>query len=374
MQMQPKQFVQETPDLCRMTLVLPLEGVGPEAEDAALNAGVDAALRWLREKKQLAVLDEPAAEVVSADGESLTVEFTVPLLPRDAVLDDCTGLRPELRPAPVPQRVVEGRLEMLRLSHYTLRDWDGPAERNDVVFFDYAVPGTAQRGESFQMTIGGPEPCPGLGAALCGKRAGERFACSLPGGAVCCGVLRRVCRKEYPVLDDAFARRIGGGASLAELRQHLEEQLAGQERQKARVAALEEAIGQAVARLRAPDISEELAALYSARLTGRMKERLFPEKGAFEKYLAAQGLTPQQFEVKNRAAVCSHLRKRMALLLLAEQQGLTPTEEDRRACERRLAQENSIAEAEVRSRCPVSVLGLEARIQAAQRWLGREST
>lgn len=370
--MQPKQFVQMTPDLCRMTFVLPLEGAGPEAEDAALDAGVDAALRWLREEQQLTALDEPAANVLAADSGSLTAEFTVPLLPREAVLADCTDLCLHLRPAPVPQRVVDGRLELLRLSHYTLRDSDAPAGRNDVVFFDYAVPGTAQRGESFQMTIGGPEPCPGLGAALCGRRAGERFECRLPGGRVCCGVLCRVCRKEYPVLDDDFARRVGGCDSLAQLRAKLEEQLAEQERRKARIAALEEAIGQAAARLRAPDISEPLAELYSTRLTGRMKEKLFPQQGAFEKYLAAQKLTPQQFEKKNRPAVCSHIRKRMALLLLAEQQRLTPTGEDCRACEKRLAQENGISEAEARSRCPVSVFELETRIQAAQRWLGRE--
>ena len=370
--MQPKQFVQKTPDLCQMMFVLPLEGTGPEAENAALDAGVNAALRWLREKQQLTALDEPAAEVTAVNSGSLTVEFTVPLLPREAVLADCTDLHLHLRPAPVPRRVVDGRLEMLRLSHYTLRDSDAPAGRNDVVFFDYAVPGTAQRGESFQMTLGGPEPCPGLGAELCGRRAGERFECRLPGGRVCCGVLRRVCRKEYPVLDDEFAHRIGDCDSLAQLRARLEGQLAEQERQKARTAALEEAIGQAAARLCAPDVSEPLAALYSARLTSRMQEKLFPQQGAFEKYLATQRLTPQQFEEKNRPAVCSHIRKRMALLLLAAQQGLIPTGEDRCACEKRIAQENGISEAEVSFRCPVSVFELETRIQAAQRWLGRE--
>ena len=373
MQMQPKQFVKETSDLCRVSLVLPLEGVDPEAEDAALNAGVDAALRWLNEEQHLTALDEPAVEVLAADSESLTVELTVPLLPREAVLADCTDLCLCLRPAPVSQRVVDGRLELLRLSHYTLRDSDAPAGRNDVVFFDYAVPGTAQRGESFQMTIGGPEPCPGLGAVLCGRRAGERFECRLPGGRVCCGILCRVYRKEYPVLDDAFACRVAGCDSLAQLRARLEEQLAEQERQKARTAALEEAIGQAAARLRAPDISSPLAALYSARLTGRLQEKLFPQEGTFEKYLAAQRLTPQRFEEKNRPAVCSHIRKRMALLLLAEQQGLTPTKEDCRACEKRLAQESGIGEAEVHFCCPRSVFALETRIQAAQRWLGRKT-
>ncbi len=373
MQMQPKQFVQETPDLCRVRLVLPLEGAGPEAEDAALNAGVDTTLRWLSEEQQFMALDEPAAEVLATDSKSMTVEFTVPLLPREAVLTDCADLCLHLCPAPVPQRVVDGRLKLLRLSHYTLRDSDAPAERNDVVFFDYAVQGTTQRGESVQMTIGGPELYPGLGAALCGRHAGEHFECRLPNGRVCCGVLCRVCRKEYLVLDDAFARKVGGCDSLVQLRSQLEEQLAAQEFQKARTAALEKTISQAVTRLCAPDISGSLAALYSVRLTGRLQKKLFPQQGAFEKYLAAQGLTPQQFEEKNRPAVYSHIRKRMALLLLAKQQGLLLTEKDYHACEKRLAQESGIDETEVYSRCPRSVFTLEVHIQAAQRWLGRET-
>lgn len=287
-------------------------------------------------------VDEPKFQVESmAEGEPLVFKATVWVRP-EVQLGDYRSIAVAREVPAVTREDVEQYLERLRESQARL-EVDEAAEVREGSFvqitYEITVDGKPLadgRGEQVLVEVGAGLLPPEVERGVIGMRAGQEaeisFAFPEKARADLAGKtgtfrlqVHEVKRKVVPPLDDEFARQMGDYASAEELRSEAENRL----RQAAERQADEDFAGRVVAELVQRSQVTVPAVLVGRRvdtLLRRWLAELQRDGVAPSDYLAARGLTPQEFQSRLRVVAETEVRAELVLDAVAKAEGIQADE------------------------------------------------
>lgn len=287
---------------------------------------------------QLRPVEEPdLQEVVLEEGTPLRFTAVVEIKPT-ITLGSYERVVVQHVPTPVTDEEVDHALDHLREQHAELRSVERAAGAGDLVIMDYtfALEGMEPKSEQgYAFFVGSQAALPEIDEAVTGLAAGgerevpARFPPDhrredLRGktGTVRVKVVE-VKEKVLPPLDDDFAKGLGEYEDLAALRAAVKKELDAQ-RERENRRALEEKAVEALLTQHTFPVPEALVLRQVAHVLGHTRERL-----------RQQGVDPDQMSwdyeklvAELRPGAEKVVRRALLLEAIAEQEGLTPSEED----------------------------------------------
>lgn len=322
----------------------PLDMVKKNFHDAAWEDAVDHLLREsiydALTKEKVAGVSAPVVDkIVGEPGKPLRFELKVECAP-EAKVKDYAGL-PLVKKTPVPLEAdIEKRLAEIRESHAKLvLSKDGTVEKKHFVVVDYesfldGVP--VRNGKATQQLIemGAAQNVEGFTEGLLGAKDGEtrdipvKFPAEHPqkdlaGKTVNFkATVTAIKEKEYPVLDDEFAKDIGA-KDLAEVKESVRKDLETG-RTRAERQDLEKQVVDELLQRNVFDVPSSQVEERAKQLTERLKEFL-KERGATAADWQAQ--EPKMFE-KNRPEAERQVRLSYILGKILEQEKVAVSDED----------------------------------------------
>ncbi len=288
---------------------------------------------------------DPKLDLSDLPEEGKPLRFSIEVAVRPgAELGEYRGLEVGRAEPEVPAEAVEGELGRLQEGFAKLNPVDRAAEQGDVVLIDYegkigGEPFEGGAAKDYLLELGEGRVLPELEKAVEGATAGEERQATVPfpddypaeevaGKTAEFAVkVKEVREKELPTLDDDFAAEASEFETLAELREHLSDQVkAVIERQIAeqfQEAALDAAVEKATVEL------PEAVVQARAEEMWRRVERSLRQRGMDpDSYLQIQGKTRDQMIEQARPDAERALKREAVLEAIAVAEGIEVTEED----------------------------------------------
>ncbi len=283
--------------------------------------------------------------------DPLKLQFTVATKP-EVTLGKYQSIRVKLKPTKVRKSDVDQVVKRIQEQAALWIPVERPLAVGDQIVMDAVLgsPGEKNREQKdVTLTVTHDLTPPGLAAGLEGMKAGESKELdltypddyrepSLAGKSVHMSVtVKAVKEKELPPLDDELAKSQGSFATMAEMRQRIQEQLQEQGESEAREKAIDEAVDamvdQATLEYPAAAVDREIDLLL-ARYSERLKQQGFTLEG----YLAMTQKTLAQLRDEMRAQGERRLRRTLILAQLAEAEGISVAPEEVEAEVERISQ------------------------------------
>ena len=317
--------------------------------EAVLTQALESSLADWYERAMVASrvnpVGDPKLDLSDLPEEGKPLRFAIEVSVRPgANLGEYKGLEVGRAEPEVPEEAVEGELARLREGFAKLNPVDRAAQEGDVVLIDYEgkIDGEQFEGgtaKDYLLEIGEGRVLPELEKALVGAKPGEDREATVPfpndypaeevaGKTAEFEVkVKEVREKELPELDDDFASEASEFDTLAELREHISEQvkevLDRQIAEQFREAALDAAVEKATVEL------PEAVVQARAEEMWRRVERSLAQRGMdAESYLQIQGKTREEMIEQARPDAERALKREAVLEAVAEAEGIEITEED----------------------------------------------
>ncbi len=287
------------------------------------------------------------AELDDVEWDPFRLKLLIPLKPV-VDLGDYRSLRMEPEPVEVTDEQVEAQLAQYQEQHTQWVPVDRPAAEGDQVVVDArAAVGdhVVWEEENLELFVEDNDeiPVPGLQEQLVGLTVGEpkAFALSLPedwedadyaGAEAAFEVtLREVRERDVPPLDDDLAMTVGDYDSLEELRTSIREALEeqAQERREAEFPGkVVDALVQQAVRLEYPEqaVNDQLDDMLNG-----LEQNLQGTGLGVEQYFQLMRMTEAQYREQVRPEAERRLRRSLALVQLAREEGLQVTGEETQA-------------------------------------------
>jgi trigger factor len=288
---------------------------------------------------------DPKLDLPDLPDEGKPLRFSIEVAVRPgATLGDYKGLdvgRPEPE---VPNEAVEGELGRLREGFAKLNPVDREGKPGDVLLIDYegkidGEPFEGGTARDYLLELGEGRVLPELEKALEGAKPGDDRQAQVPfpddyPAETVAGKsgefeikVREVREKELPELDDDFAAEASEFDTLAELREHISDQIkAVLERQiteRFQESALDAAVANATVDLPEPVVNARAEEMW------RRVERSLQRQGMdADSYLQIQGKTREEMIEQARPEAEQALKREAVLEAVAEAEGIEVTEED----------------------------------------------
>jgi trigger factor len=299
----------------------------PEAYNAALDeAGLDP-------------IDLPSVEVEQFDrGQPFRFKATVSVQP-EVTLGDYHDIRVARPRTEIGDAEVSEALERLRLRFAELHDADRPVQQGDFLVVDTHImkSGAVLIGESqtnAQIEVDKERLVPGLAEGLIGLRVNETrdIRVSLPedypkkalaGQDVVFRVtLKSIKERRLPALDDDFAKQVGRGQTLAELRQEAQDDLheaaARSDQQR-----FENEVLKALAERVQVEVPDSMIEREVNRQLRELELRLQEQGIRFDRYLEYTNTSRDVLRAERRSQATQKVRLELALAGVAEREGIT---------------------------------------------------
>ena len=287
---------------------------------------------------QIRPVEEPdLQEVTLEEGTPLRFTAVVEIKPT-ITLGSYKGLTVQHTPASVTEEEVDQALAHLREQHAEFRSVERSADLGDLVIMDYtlALDGMEPRSEqAYAFLVGSQSVLPEIDEAVIGLAAGgaRQAPVSFPQdhrreelrgktGTVQVKVVE-VKEKLLPALDDDFAKGLGEYADLAGLRAAIKTELDAQ-RDRENRQALEDKVVEALLAQHTFQVPEAMVLRQVAHVIEHTRERL-----------RRQGVDPDQITwdyeklvAELRPGAERAVRRALLLEAVAEQEGVSPSEEE----------------------------------------------
>lgn len=224
------------------------------------------------------------------------------------------------------------------------------------------------KGENFELALGSGQFIPGFEDQIVGHETGEEFeinvkfpeeyqAENLKGKDATFKIkLHEIKRKEFPVLDDEFAKDVSEFDTLDAYKQSIREKLQN-DREKSAEADVENQILEALIEKVEGEIPEEMYDNEVEESINSFAYRLQSQGLNLETYLKYTGMTTDSLKEQFRPQSEKQVKLRLALEKIAANEGLEPTAEELDAEYEKLAKmyemevdkiKNIVAEAQVK--------------------------
>ena len=289
-------------------------------------------------------VDEPSYDLVSVKkDEGFVATATVALQP-ELNLTQTTGFVVECVTPAVTDKEIDAVLERRRNAAAELVPHKGPAVKGNVVHMDFEglLDGVAFQGGTAQnqsVQLGSGRMIPGFEDGILGHKAGDEFdihvtfperyhAKDLAGKAVVFKIkLHDVCVRQLPSMNSDFAKKVGGVDTMEEFREKVRKQLYDGRHG----GALNRAKDQVLAKL--ADAAEGVLPSVLVESTYQqemqnVQQQLQMQRMTLNSYLSQIHETRESFTAKLHAGAEKNTRARMALLQIAQQENLVPTDEE----------------------------------------------
>ena len=286
-------------------------------------------------------VDEPSYDLVSVKkDEGFVATATTPLQP-ELNLTQTTGFHVECVTPAVTDKEIDAVLERRRNAAAELVPHKGPAVKGNIVHIDYEglLDGKPFQGGSAQnqtLQLGSGRMIPGFEDGILGHKGGEEFEINvtfpvryhvkdLAGKPVVFKIkLIDVCVRQLPALNSDFAKKVGKVDTMEAFREQVRKQL----HDGKHASALNRAKDQVLTQLASAAEGELPSVLVESTYQQEMQniqQQLQMQRMSLDRYLSQIHQTRENFTANVHAAAEKNTRARMALLQVAQNEGLVPT-------------------------------------------------
>ncbi|MCR5149870.1 MAG: trigger factor [Clostridiales bacterium] len=311
-----------------------------DALDSILPAEIDAAYA----QAGINAVDQPKDLKVDPCSleEGATVTFNVTVKP-EITLKQYKGIEAEKEECSVTDEELDAEIQRMRERGSRLIDVDDrPVADGDVTVIDFegfvdGVPFEGGKGEKYNLTIGSGSFIPGFEEQIIGHSIGEEFDVNVTfpedyeeslasKQAVFKIKLHEIKFKEYPELDDDFAKDLGEYDTLEELKAGTKEELL-----ERKVNAANRKFEDDVIEKLAENVEGEIPeCMFDTRADYNVKDfsnRVAQQGIPFETYLAYMGTDPDSFKAQMRVRAVSDVKIDLALEKIIEAENFEITDE-----------------------------------------------
>ena len=334
-------------------------------------------------------VDNPVYDLVSVKkDEGFVATATVALQP-ELNLTKTTGFTAECVTPEVTDKEIDNVLERRRAAAAELVPHKGPAVKGNIVHIDYeglleGKPFAGGTAKDQSVQLGSGRMIPGFEDGILGHKAGDEFEINvtfpknypnkeLAGKPVVFKIkLHDVCVRQLPALNSDFAKKMGK-ETMEEYRAFVKKQLFDGRHGGALNHAKDMILGQLADATEGeiPSILVENAYQQQMQV---IQQQLQMQRMSLNTYLSQIHETRESFTAKVRAAAEKNTRARMALLQIAQQENLLPTDEeiDKQLAER--AEKTKKTVEEIKAGTNVAALRRNEGIRKAADWVIDHST
>ena len=335
-------------------------------------------------------VDNPVYDLVSVKkDEGFVATATVALQP-ELNLTKTTGFTAECVTPEVTDKEIDNVLERRRAAAAELVPHKGPAVKGNIVHIDYeglleGKPFQGGTAKNQAVQLGSGRMIPGFEEGILGHKAGEEFeifvtfpnryhAKDLAGKPVVFKIkLIDVCVRQIPALNSDFAKKVANLDTMDELRAQVKQQL----HDGKHAGALNRAKDQILTQLADASEGELPSVLVETTYQQQMEQiqqQLQMQRMTLNSYLSQIHETRESFTAKLHAGAEKNTRARMALLQIAQQENLVPTDEeiDKMIAER--AERTKKTVEEIREKTNIPALKRTEAIRRAADWVIERST
>ena len=335
-------------------------------------------------------VDEPSYDLVSVKkDEGFVATATVALQP-ELNLTQTSGFVVECVTPEITDKEIDAVLERRRKAAAELVPHKGPAVKGNVVHMDFeglrdgvAFQGGTAQNQSVQLGSG--RMIPGFEDGILGHKAGEEFeifvtfpnryhAKDLAGKPVVFKVkLIDVCVRQIPALNSDFAKKVANLDTMDQLRAQVKQQL----HDGKHAAALNRAKDQILTQLADASEGELPSVLVETTYQQKMEQiqqQLQMQRLSLDRYLSQIHETRESFTAKVRSSAEKTSRVHMALLQIAQQENLLPTEEEIEKTLAERAERSKKTLEEVKANSNIPAMRRNGGIRKAADWVIEHST
>lgn len=319
-------------------------GVGVLFEEA-LDVLLPEAYQKAVEETGVEPIDRPDVDLVQVEkGKPLIFKATVEVLP-EVKLGEYRGIEVELEVNEIDDSQVEARLEQLRKQHVKLNALEeGTVENGDVVVIDFTgfLDGETSKelqSEGYSLEIGSGTFVPGFEEGLVGAALGEEKeinvvfpedyrAEKLAGKNVTFKVkVREIKRKEYPELNDDFAKEVSEFETLAELKEDIANKLKKQEEDRQRIE-LENKVIEAAVALSEVEAPKPMVEREIDRMLDEMEQYMQMQGLTMEKFLELTNRKMEDMRAERREEAEARVKGNLVLDAIVKKEGITVSDEE----------------------------------------------
>ena len=335
-------------------------------------------------------VDNPVYDLVSVKkDEGFVATATVALQP-ELNLTKTTGFTAECVTPEVTDKEIDNVLERRRAAAAELVPHKGPAVKGNIVHIDYeglleGKPFQGGTAKNQAVQLGSGRMIPGFEEGILGHKAGEEFeifvtfpnryhAKDLAGKPVVFKVkLIDVCVRQIPALNSDFAKKVANLDTMDQLRAQVQQQL----HDGKHAAALNRAKDQILTQLADASEGELPSVLVETTYQQQMEQiqqQLQMQRLSLDRYLSQIHETRESFTAKVRSSAEKTSRVHMALLQIAQQENLLPTEEEIEKTLAERAERSKKTLDEVKANSNIPAMRRNEGIRKAADWVIEHST
>ena len=335
-------------------------------------------------------VDNPVYDLVSVKkDEGFVATATVALQP-ELNLTKTTGFTAECVTPEVTDKEIDNVLERRRAAAAELVPHKGPAVKGNIVHIDYeglleGKPFQGGTAKNQAVQLGSGRMIPGFEEGILGHKAGEEFeifvtfpnryhAKDLAGKPVVFKIkLIDVCVRQIPALNSDFAKKVANLDTMDELRAQVKQQL----HDGKHAGALNRAKDQILTQLADASEGELPSVLVETTYQQQMEQiqqQLQMQRLSLDRYLSQIHETRESFTAKVRSSAEKTSRVHMALLQIAQQENLLPTEEEIEKTLADRAERSKKTLDEVKANSNIPAMRRNEGIRKAADWVIEHST
>jgi len=290
----------------------------------------------------------------------------------------------------VTDKEIDNVLERRRAAAAELVPHKGPAVKGNIVHIDYeglleGKPFQGGTAKNQAVQLGSGRMIPGFEEGILGHKAGEEFeifvtfpnryhAKDLAGKPVVFKVkLIDVCVRQIPALNSDFAKKVANLDTMDQLRAQVRQQL----HDGKHAAALNRAKDQILTQLADASEGELPSVLVETTYQQQMEQiqqQLQMQRLSLDRYLSQIHETRESFTAKVRSSAEKTSRVHMALLQIAQQENLLPTEEEIEKTLAERAERSKKTLDEVKANSNIPAMRRNEGIRKAADWVIEHST
>ncbi len=307
--------------------------------EEALEEIVPEAYRGAVEETGIKPIDQPQISLVQmGKGKPFIFKAVVEVKP-EVTLGAYRGVEVEQKTVEITDEQVEAGLSQLQKQHVRLNVvTDGVLEQGDLAVIDFTgfmdgEPFAGGSAENYSLEIGSGSFIPGFEEQLIGMRTGEEkeLKVTFPGDyhlaelagrpAVYKVNLKEIKRREYPELNDDFAREVSDFGTMAELREDFKNRLVKTEENRARTE-LEEKVVEAVVAGSEVYIPEPMVEREIDRMMVDMEQYLRIQGMSMERFLEFTGRKIADLRAEKREEAARRVKANLVLDAIIQKEGI----------------------------------------------------
>ena len=304
-------------------------------------------------------VDDPSYDLVSVKkDEGFVATATTPLQP-ELNLTQTTGFHVECMTPAVTDKEIDAVLERRRNAAAELVPHKGPAVKGNIVHIDYEglLDGKPFQGGSAQnqtLQLGSGRMIPGFEDGILGHKGGEEFEINV----------------TFPV---RYHVKVGKVDTMEAFREQVRKQL----HDGKHASALNRAKDQVLTQLASAAEGELPSVLVESTYQQEMQniqQQLQMQRMSLDRYLSQIHQTRENFTANVHAAAEKNTRARMALLQVAQNEGLVPTDEEITKNLQERADRTKKTLEEVKANANIPAMQRSEAIRRAADWVIEHST